>query len=104
MTRECKLCGKAFKPKNGNQEYCSYKCRRIADAPKHRERCRKNYYKHREERIEKAKAYYQAHKETILKRQKKAYYQEPDFYKRMDDCCNRHGGIDNCPFDDCICN
>lgn len=46
----CKLCGKAFKPKENNfnnQVYCSAECSNNARIERQRDYCRQYYHKHK---------------------------------------------------------
>ena len=83
QNRICKLCGKPFKPTNNCQIYCSKECARKADN-------------------ERSRQYYQKNKEK-LKARYRDYYRKTNFIFKANRCCAKHGGIDNCPYEDCIC-
>ena len=96
--RICKICGKPFKPTCNRQVYCSKECARKAnnERSKHyyRENLEKKHIYHRK--------YYQDHQEEIKARCRN-YYKKNQFKYRANLCCAKHGGIDNCPYEDCIC-
>ena len=122
MLKKCKWCGKEFEYTQGNKKYCCVDCRKLATRAKYDTNYRKKYYEtHREQERRSAKQYYHSHKdknrkkrhnyymqhrERYLEYQKKYYMEhkaDRSFRKKLDQCCDRYGGIDNCPFDDCIC-
>ena len=79
MKKLCKACGKEFEAKFPMERYCSEKCRK--------ETKRKRCYEYR-----------QKNKQLCLDHEITRRWK-----KKADMCCKKHGGIDNCPYDDCIC-
>ena len=119
--KSCKWCKKEFIPKHGNQKYCSKECAKEAFKKQHLDYYDKNrnhvleikrdyYIKNKEQILEYCKEWYQKNKnkKPVKKSAPKPYKSrgsKPETWtKRADKCCERNGGIDNCPYDDCICN
>ena len=111
----CPVCGTVFTTNHPSKKYCSAECRKIQNSRDMRnfwksdkgKKYRHNYYKkHKEEINRKCHEYYLDHKEEILEKQK-AYRKEYNRYYyqqlKVKKCCAKHGGIDNCPYSDCIC-
>lgn len=79
MKRICKVCGSEFEVKFHNSLYCSDKCR------KEMKRIRSNEFR-------------KNNKQLCLDGEKTRRWK-----KKADKCCKKHGGIDSCPYPDCIC-
>ena len=119
MKMKCKWCGKEFEKTHWNQQYCSKECHKQAKRSNYDSEYYRNYYhKNREAILKNQKKYYNANKDKILEYQRNYYRRnrehyrdynhnykrKPDVYKqRLNECCAKHGGIDNCPYPDCIC-
>ena len=121
--RVCSECGTVFIPHHYKQKYCSKECAKSAKAKKeaqwrkkHPEAMRafrrQDYYKHRDKRLAHNKEYlkknYKQRSDYLKEYRRKnqdsisKYYQDHKQQFRADACCKRHGGFENCPYDQCL--
>ena len=115
--KKCKWCGRTFEPNYGNQKYCSVECRNQAQRSKYDNEYYREYYRNHREAVKKSrKKYYAANQDRIREHNRNYYWQNKEhyrdydhqrksnFHKRLNQCCKEHGGVDNCPYPDCIRN
>ena len=121
----CPVCGTVFTTNHPSKKYCSAECYRIknlekmrdwgkANRDKVRERQRLYRQNHRQAINKYNRKYYHDHIEKMRKKNREYYYRNKERFKEYNrayyskrkarDCCLQHGGIDNCPYPDCICN
>lgn len=107
--RTCGICGETFEAHHWNQKYCSDDCRKEAkrrsgmkyrrqNPEKYRVWAKEYFMKNRERKLEYMREYARNHKEQYRK-------YRLDYYTRKvkpERCSRRHGGCDNCPYEDCI--
>lgn len=68
--RECPVCGKKFEQDHGNRKYCGAECRKAGE----RERKRRHYRRHREEKLAQCRLWRKEHKEFLKEYNRKYYW------------------------------